>query len=183
MSDDLPQSTSDQRAYADSQRPRRRFLIVHPGTAESYWQPMPANGHATVHVAPHIVPMDRPFSAGTQTIPPGGFVRLHSHVDSEEVLHFISGSGKTIVEGEEYRVEPGTTVFLGKLQSHTILNDGSADLHWAWFFVPSGLETFFQAIGRPRRPGESAPEPFTRPQDVADIEARTGFAKIEKPAG
>lgn len=159
-----------------------RYLIVRPQTEESYWQPQPANGYAAVHVAPHLVPMDRPFSAGTQTVPPGGFVRLHSHTDNEEVLHFISGSGKAVLDGTEYRLEPGMTLFLGKLRTHTFINDGDVDLHWVWFFVPSGLEVFFRDIGRARTPGEAAPAPFARPANVAEIEARTVFTTSGKAA-
>ena len=53
-----------------------------------------------------------------------------------------------------------------------------------WVLVPGGLEDFFQAIGRPRQAGEAAPEPFARPENVAEIEAATVFAAIDKePAG
>jgi hypothetical protein len=44
-----------------------------------------------------------------------------------------------------------------------------------WTYLPPGLDDFFAAIGRPRRPGEPAPEPFERPADVQAIEARTGY--------
>jgi hypothetical protein len=71
------------------------------------------------------------------------------------------------------------TIFLGPQQSHTLINDGSEDLHWVWFFIPSGLEAFFKAIGRPRTPGDVAPEMFARPEDVCTIEASTGFSPIE----
>jgi quercetin dioxygenase-like cupin family protein len=167
----------DKHAAAEVARKGGKFLLVHPSKEESYWQPQPANGYASVHVAPHLVPMDRPFSAGTQTLPPGGRVRLHSHTSNEEVLHFISGKGKAELDGEEYRLEPGMTLFIGKLRTHTFINDGDSDLHWAWFFLPSGLETFFRDIGRARTPGEAAPEPFARPADVAEIEARTVFTQ------
>jgi 2,5-dioxopentanoate dehydrogenase len=86
-----------------------QFLIVHPRNEESYGQPVPANGYA----------------AGTQTVPPGGFVRLHAHAESEKVLHFIRGKGKAVVEGHAYPIEPGMTVFLGPQQSHTLINDGT----------------------------------------------------------
>lgn len=155
-----------------------KYLVSHANTEEGYWQPKPANGYATVHVAPHLVPMKTPFSVGTQTVPPGGRVRLHSHDANEEVIHFVSGTGKAILEGEEHRVGAGTTLFLGNLREHTFINDGDTDLHWVWIFVPSGLEVFFRDIGRPRTPGDSAPEAFERPSDVAEIEARTVFAKI-----
>jgi mannose-6-phosphate isomerase-like protein (cupin superfamily) len=176
----MSHSAVDQQSAQDHTREVARkggkYLVVYPEREESYWQPQPANGYASVHVAPHLVPMDRPFSTGTQTLPPGGVVRVHSHEDNEEVLHFISGSGKAILDGEEYRLGAGTSLFLGKLRTHTFINDGDTDLHWAWFFVPSGLETFFRDIGRPRRPGEVTPEPFARPENVAEIEVRTVFA-------
>ncbi|CAB3804472.1 cupin [Paraburkholderia caffeinilytica] len=160
-----------------------QFLIVYPRNEESYWQPVPANGYAAVHVAPHLVSMQRPFSAGTQTVPPGGFVRLHAHAESEEMLHFVRGNGKAVVEGRDYRIEPGMTVFLGPQQSHTLINDGTEDLHWVWFFLPSGLETFFKAVGRQRSPGDDAPDAFARPENVSAIEASTGFlpAAVNRP--
>jgi hypothetical protein len=37
------------------------------------------------------------------------------------------------------------------------------------------LDEFFAAIGRPREPGEPAPEPFARPADVHANEAKTGY--------
>ncbi|REE18119.1 hypothetical protein B0G71_1102 [Paraburkholderia sp. BL27I4N3] len=156
-----------------------QFLIVRPESEESYWQPVPANGYAAVHLAPHLVAMQRPFAAGTQTVPPSGFVRLHAHAESEEILHFIRGEGRVIVEGRDYQIEPGMTIYLGPRQSHTLINDGSEDLHWVWFFVPSGLDTFFKAIGRPRKPGDVAPENFARPENVGAIEASNGFSPID----
>ena len=44
-----------------------------------------------------------------------------------------------------------------------------------WVIAPGGLETFFEAVGRPRIAGEPAPEPFARPADVVDIERRLGM--------
>jgi hypothetical protein len=44
-----------------------------------------------------------------------------------------------------------------------------------WIVAPHGLENFFKAIGRPRQPGEPAPEPFARPTDVVAIERALGM--------
>ena len=44
-----------------------------------------------------------------------------------------------------------------------------------WLMMPGGLDEFFAAIGRPRTLGEPAPEPFPRPENVAEIERRTVF--------
>jgi len=48
--------------------------------------------------------------------------------------------------------------------------------------MPGGLQDFFEQIGRKRSPGEPAPEPFPRPDDVAEIEARTVSGGPTKPS-
>jgi quercetin dioxygenase-like cupin family protein len=151
-------------------------LVVAPSGGENYWQPVPANGHVSVRIAPHLVAMNKPFSLGTQTVPPGCYVREHAHPEHDEVLHFISGRGKAVIDGEEHRLEPGTTIFIGKQRRHMFINDGSVDMHWLWLIAPNGLETFFREIGRPKGAGEPAPEPFARPANVLEIERRTAFA-------
>ncbi|NPT61236.1 cupin domain-containing protein [Paraburkholderia elongata] len=97
---------------------------------------------------------------------------------AEEVLHFIRGKGNAVVEGRDYLIAPGMTVFPGPQKSHTVINDGTEDLHWAWFFLPSGLETFFKAIGRQRSPADGAPDAFARPENVRAIETSTGFSSV-----
>jgi mannose-6-phosphate isomerase-like protein (cupin superfamily) len=151
-------------------------LIVPPGEGDSYWQPVPANGHIDVLLAPSRVRMDHPFGFGTQTVPPGSYVREHAHDRNEEVLYFISGQGTAVIDGKAHRLVPGTTLFLGKNRWHKFINDGDQDMVWIWLIVPNGLEDFFQAIGRPRREGEPAPANFPRPADVLEIERRTVFA-------
>jgi quercetin dioxygenase-like cupin family protein len=148
-----------------------RVYYFNKNTVEGYWQPKPANGHVTVAVSPKLTPMERDISMGTQTLPPDGRVREHAHPSNEEILHFISGTGTAVVDGETYKLEPGVTLFLGNHNSHTFLNDGQEDLHWVWFMTPSGLEDFFKAIGRPRTEGEAAPEPFERPENIEQLES------------
>lgn len=149
-------------------------------TEVSYWQPKPANGYVSVAVSPQLFKMNHNFSVGTQLLPPGGRVREHAHVTNEEVLHFVSGSGTAVVDGKVYKLEPGVTLFLGEHNSHTFSNDGDVDLHWVWFMNPSGLETFFRDVGRPRQYGEAAPEPFERPANIEQIESTGIFAYTKK---
>ena len=152
------------------------LLVVQPGEAESHWQPVPANGHIEVLVAPHQVRMDHPFALGTQTVPPGCHVREHAHDRNEELIHVTSDTGRAVLDGDSVPMRPGLTIFLGKDRRHMFINDGAGDLRWIWLIVPNGLEDFFQAIGRPRASGEPAPAPFPRPADVLEIERRTVFA-------
>jgi mannose-6-phosphate isomerase-like protein (cupin superfamily) len=155
-------------------------LVLQPGEGERLWQPVPANGEITVKFAPDTVRMEHPLGLGTQTVPPGCHVREHAHDRNEEVLFFLSGQGKAVVEGVEYPVQPGTAIYVGKNRRHMFINDGSQDLHWMWLIVPNGLETFFRAIGRAAQTGEATPAPFPRPGNVLEIERRTVFVELKK---
>lgn len=156
--------------------PRGEVRVVPEGGGRSYWQPKPANGYAEVILASTELPSVHKFSLGRQLLPPGGRVRLHAHDRAEEVFHVLKGSGVAEIDGEAHRLAPGTTLYFGHNRQHTIINDGSEDLQWLWIFLPGRLEDFFAAIGRERKPGEAAPEPFERPADVREIEKRTVFA-------
>lgn len=160
-----------------SDEPREgEILVVQPGDSPSYWQPVPANGFVEVLVAPGRVPMDTPLGFGTQTVPPGCHVREHRHERSDEVIHVLNGHGRAVIDGADFPLGPGTTLFIGKNRPHMLVNDSEADISWIWLLVPNGLEGFFAAIGRPRSAGDAAPPPFVRPADVLEIERRAGFA-------
>jgi hypothetical protein len=161
-----------------SHRPREgEILVVQPGEAPSFWQPVPANGFVEVLVAPGRVPMETPFGFGTQTVPPGCHVREHRHDQNDEVIHVLDGHGRAVIDGADFPLRPGTTLFIGRNRLHMLINDSAAaDISWIWLLVPNGLEHFFAAIGRPRSPGDAAPAPFPRPADVLEIERHAGFA-------
>jgi mannose-6-phosphate isomerase-like protein (cupin superfamily) len=158
--------------------PLDNVLVRRLHDAASYWQPVPANGHVTCIMSSQDVRAETPFGVGRQTIAPGGcYVRVHAHPENDELIHFIEGSGRIEFDdgAEVFPAEPGTTVFIGKGRRHSFVNDSDAPLTFFWLLMPSGLEPFFQAIGRPRNPGDPAPDPFPRPDNVAEIEARTVF--------
>ena len=159
---------------SDLESCRKRAVVVQPGEGPSYWQPKPANGHAD----PVLVPANtgfEGFSMGFQTIAPKSRIRAHAHGDQVELQICFSGRGRVEVDGERHELVPGTACFLGPDVRHEIFNDGEEDLVQLWVIGPAGLEDFFQSIGRPRAPGEPAPAPFERPQDVVAIERAMGF--------
>jgi quercetin dioxygenase-like cupin family protein len=153
-------------------------LVVQPGEAASYWQPVPANGHVEVRLAPDLVRMAQPFGLGTQTVPPGCHVREHLHDKNEEVIVCLAGSGEAVLDDGTHKMVPGTTLFLGRNRRHLLRNTGAQDMTMMWIILPNGLEDFFAAIGRKRTAGEPAPEPFPRPADVQAIERRTVFGAL-----
>jgi quercetin dioxygenase-like cupin family protein len=153
---------------------RGRAVVVQPEEGPSYWQPVPANGHAD----PKLYPDNTGFaglSMGYQTIAPGGRVRAHSHGDQVELQICFRGRGRVVVDGTSHPLGPGTACFLGHDVKHEIINEGAEALVMLWVVSPPGLEDFFSAIGQPRQPGEPAPAPFARPADVVAIERAMGM--------
>ena len=153
---------------------RGHAVVVQPGTGPSYWQPVPANGHADPALYPALTGFDG-LSMGYQTVAPGGRIREHSHGDQVELQICFRGRGRVVVDGVSHPLTPGTACFLGYDVRHEILNEGPEDLVLLWVVSPPGLEHFFEAIGRPRRAGEPAPESFARPSDVVAIERSLGL--------
>jgi quercetin dioxygenase-like cupin family protein len=153
---------------------RRHAVVMQPEEGPSFWQPIPACGHAD----PTLTPANTRFpglSMGYQAIAPGGRVREHSHGDQVELQICFRGRGRVVVDGTSHPLVPGTACFLGHDVKHEIVNEGADELVMLWVITPPGLEHFFEAIGRPRRPGEPAPAPFARPADVVAIERSLGM--------
>lgn len=156
------------------------FKIVGLDEAPSYWQPVPANGFVRNIVSQGQTGSRNNFSIGTQTVAPGCMIREHTHDRNEEVIFVIEGEGFARMEGVDYPIKPGSTVFIGLNTRHHFINPGPGPLTFVWYFMPGGLDGFFEQIGRPRQPGEPAPEPFPRPDNIAEIEARTVFGWTDK---
>src|SRR5262249_31720841 len=153
---------------------RGRAVVVQPGEGPSYWQPVPANGHADPALYPETTRYAG-LSMGYQSIAPGGRVREHSHGDQVELQICFRGRGRVVVDGQTHPLHPGTACFLGYDVRHEIINEGDDELVMLWVITPPGLESFLESIGRPRRPGEPAPTPFARPDDVGAIERAMGM--------
>ena len=149
--------------------------VLGPEGGESHWQPVPANGYVRCLFSDSTVKSTNRFAMGTQTVAPGCFIREHTHDRNEEIIFVIGGRGFVKLDGEEHPLEPGSAVFLGVNRKHMFINPGPEPLTFVWYFTPGGLDDFFAQIGRERTPGEPEPEPFARPENVAEIERRTVF--------
>src|SRR5207248_3206412 len=91
---------------------RGRAVVVQPGEGPSYWQPVPANGHAD----PALFPANTGFGTlamGYQTIAPGSRVREHSHGDQVELQICFRGRGHVMVDSVRHELVPGTACMLG----------------------------------------------------------------------
>lgn len=153
---------------------RRRAIVMQPGEGPSHWQPVPANGFSEVKLFPGNTNYSE-LSMGFQTISPGCRVREHSHESQIELQICFRGKGRAVVDGVSHELTPGTACFLGYDVKHEIINENAEDLVMMWVISPAGLEDFFAAIGRPRAPGQPAPEPFARPTGVIALERSMGM--------
>ena len=58
------------------------------------------------------------------TIPPGGEIGVETHDENDQILSFVSGLGKAVVDGETKEVKAGDVVVVPAGQEHNFLNDG-----------------------------------------------------------
>ncbi len=158
----------------DKNELRGRAIVMHPDDGPSFWQPVPANGHSDPKLFPGNTGFDE-LSMGFQTIAPHSHVREHSHSDNIELIICFRGAGRVVVDDVSHDITPGTTCFLGYDVRHKIINESDEELTLMWVISPAGLENFFETIGRGRTPGDAAPEPFARPEDVVAIERDMGM--------
>jgi len=153
---------------------RKHAAVIQPSEGPSFWQPVPANGHADPKLTPANTQYDG-LSMGYQTIAPRSQVREHSHGDQIELQICFRGSGRVVVDGVSHPLVPGTACFLGSDVKHEIINETNEELVMLWLVSPAGLEDFFKAIGRPRTAGEPAPEPFARPENERALDRDHGM--------
>jgi quercetin dioxygenase-like cupin family protein len=161
-------------AFDDSPSHKGNSIVLQPEEGDSYWQPAPASGYATIKVSPENC-CSNFVSMGIQAIAEGGYVREHWHAKHEEILFCFEGEAEVLVDGIPHRFVPGTTVFVGRWVRHKITNTGLGYLKMTWTYLPPGLHEFMQSVGEPRKPGEPEPAQFARPADTVEIERKAGF--------
>src|SRR3954464_8533493 len=62
------------------------------------------------------------------TIPPGGEIGEEVHEDTDQILTFVSGTGKAVVSGNEKNVAQGDLVVVPAGMKHNFLNTGANPL-------------------------------------------------------
>ncbi len=108
--------------------------------------------------------------------PPGPLP--HRHRDAEEFFYGLEGRVEVLVEaawrplgvGEFVHVPPGTL--------HTFRNASSEPARMLSGFVPSGLERFFRAFGKPARPDDTEPLPVQQ-SELRRLSATAGEYGME----
>lgn len=154
---------------------RGEAFVIGPSDGATFWQPVPANGYVRNILTPASTKGAANLSLGTQTVAPGCFIREHTHAHNEEIIHVLEGRGVARLDGVDHPIQRGSTVYVGRHRKHHFLNPHREPMTFLWIMTPGGLDQFFAEIGRPRASGEPSPNPFPRPDNVAEIEQRTVF--------
>ncbi len=76
------------------------------------------------------------LSAGLFWLAPGRETDADIHADAEEIYYVVSGSGRLVMDGEEFRVSKGQTVYIAAGVEHQSFNDGEEDLCYFYAFAP-----------------------------------------------
>jgi len=75
------------------------------------------------------------LQVGYTIVYPGCTTRGHEHADREEVYYFTRGSGLMVVDGEEYEVTAGDTLYLKPGPFHTTRNTTNFPLECFWITI------------------------------------------------
>lgn len=67
-------------------------------------------------------------SLAEATVPVGVKTRQHLHLNTEEIYHISSGSGRMTLDDEVFEVSAGDTICISPCTSHCIENIGNDDL-------------------------------------------------------
>ncbi len=83
---------------------------------------MKEDGRKISSLLSYSFPNNRKVKLFLVTIPSGTHEKEHMHTDSEEIFFFLS-SGKIIVNGETYNLEPKDIIIIEKKDKHKIIAD------------------------------------------------------------
>ena len=71
-------------------------------------------------------------------VEPGNTVKpAHSHPNGEELIYFITGSGRVWIEGEISPVSAGSIVLFPQGHVHMLQNNGTEEMKVVCFFSPA----------------------------------------------
>jgi len=136
--------------------------LVAPDEGESYWQPQPTGGWATLKVTPATT-RQMTGACVVQMVPPGGVIPAHAHSASESLVYVMAGSCLLTIEKTEHRLERDALFVAGQRVTFELVNDGDEDLVLMFWTTPTRAEGLLSWWGRPRKLGDAAPAPFERP--------------------
>ncbi|MFC1866794.1 cupin domain-containing protein [Thermodesulfobacteriota bacterium] len=73
---------------------------------------------------------------GIAVVPEGSCLPWHNHVDSEEIIYVLKGTGTAESKTEAQAIEPGMVLYMEPGSEHQILNQGKDEMKLLCSFSP-----------------------------------------------
>jgi len=80
---------------------------------------------------------------------PGRKMRVHKHLNNDELIFIHKGEGTLTLDEETIEVKTGTVIFVPRDTWHGLDNTGQENLLMAFQYSPSGFEEYFIENGTP----------------------------------
>ena len=127
-------------------RERGPLIVLGPGEGESYWQPAPTDGYATIKISPANIASNH-VTVVEQFVPPGKRLPAHGHPKNEELKLITTGTGIATVQGIDHPIEPGSLCVTGRWIEHSFLNTGDnviSDSRWDMTYL--GMQVLIEGL-------------------------------------
>jgi len=85
----------------------------------------------------------------SESFKPGDKIRVHKHLNEDELIFIHKGSGLFTLGDKQYEVQEGAVALVPKGKWHGLQNTGSENIEMRFGYTPSGFEGFFREVGTP----------------------------------
>jgi quercetin dioxygenase-like cupin family protein len=92
---------------------------------------------------------------GTETIPPGGVIPKHRHLEQDEILFLQTGTARVSLNDQDYEVHAGGMVFFPLNTWVSLKNTGATPINLIFIFSAPGFDEYMRCTSVPE--GEPAP--------------------------
>ena len=107
---------------------------------------------------------------------PGRKMRVHKHLDNDELIFIHKGEGTMTLDEDSIPVKTGDVVFVPRGVWHGLDNTGSEDLRMVFQYTPSGFEQYFIENGTQ----EGMPAKERTAEEYAATEKKYGMVYRDK---
>lgn len=105
---------------------------------------------------------------GSEALPPGSAIPVHSHDGYEEIIFIHKGNAQLTLGEETVVAEPGTTMFIPPGTWHGVAAHGDEEATMLFIFPEPDIAEFFRRVGFK----EGDPPPSLTAEDWAEIMQR-----------
>lgn len=85
----------------------------------------------------------------TEDIIPGRKLRIHKHLNNDELIFINKGEGTLTLDEQSIEVKTGTVIFVPRGVWHGLENTGNENIRMVFQYSPAGFEEYFIENGTP----------------------------------